>query len=113
MVDVRNPPPSPKPAKTPKDQFPHGTIITWGQESGPAQLSTFHAPTVLVSGTVSVPIEFHASFDGQVFEKMRDLDGDVYSISKPGVYNLPVPCAILWPCIQSDAQVQVFLRGAQ
>lgn len=109
MTDA--PAPRPKTKATAQGEYPPGTIVTWQKGDGPLAVKHYHAPTVQVSGECQPPIEFFGSVDGAVFEKIRDVDGDPYRVTKPGVFSLPVAVTHLWPAINSDATVKTFLRN--
>jgi len=106
---MSNQAPRPKTEKSPQHQFPEGQTITWSKGDGPAMLNKFHSPTIQVTGDVQPPIEFDGSFDGVTHERIRDIDGDPYRVTRPGVFHIPVNVAWLWPAINSDATVKIFI----
>jgi len=97
--------------RTPKDQFPKGTIIEWTATGAPQALTFMHSPTMVVLEDPAAPIRFEGSVDGEHFALIRDKDNSVVRVTKAGVYRLPVAVCYLRPVSEKPFIVQTFIQG--
>lgn len=87
-----------------------GDIITWEGSGTPAgvALGGMHSPSVQVI-SLTDPVTFEGSFDGEAWSQIRDKDGDLVRVTKPGLYRLPVAVLHLRPVTAGEAVITTFV----
>lgn len=101
----------PTDTKTGPYEYPKGTHMHW-KGDGPfqaANLAALCAPTVAVAKATH-PLTFEGSLDGKSFGVLRDKDGDVFRITKSGLYRLPVAVVWLRPVCEGSVDISTFIQ---
>lgn len=103
-----------KPFEKPTEayQYPKGSHFTWAGDGpfGAANLKVMHSPTIVVSD-IRAPLTFEGSLDGSKYGVLRDKDGDMVRITKPGVYRLPVAVVWLRPVCDGAIEISAFVQA--
>lgn len=93
-------------------EFPKGAHFSWSGDGpfGAANLKAMISPTVQVV-KAEQPVTFLGSFDGSAYEVIRDKEGEVVRITKPGVYRLPVAVVWLRPVCEGSVLINTFVQS--
>ena len=87
-----------------------GDLIEWSGP-GPFQgvaLKGMHSPSAQVVSLTDA-VTFEGSFDGDRWDAIRDKDGDLVRVTKPGLYRLPVAVLHLRPVTAGEAVITTFV----